>query len=57
MVIRSYEIDTISCINDLKLFSNDKLFVFVVCSDDIPNFVCSMMDIHEINVEFLLNQS
>ena len=41
MVVRSFEIDTISCINDLKLFSNDKLFVLVVCSNDIPNFLCS----------------
>ena len=37
MIIRSFGIDTISCINDLKLFSNDKSFVLVVCFDDISN--------------------
>ena len=40
---RSFYIDTVSCINDLKLFSDDKLFVLVVCSDDIPNVLCSSM--------------
>ena len=32
------ENDIISCINDLELFSNNKLFVLVACSDDIPHF-------------------
>ena len=39
MVIRSFDIDTVSCINELKVFSNDKLFVLFVFSDDTPNFL------------------
>ena len=39
MVIRSFESDKISCINDFKLFSNGNLIVLFVCSDDTPNFL------------------
>ena len=54
MIMRSFESDTISFINDLRLFSNDKLFVLVVCSDDISIFstffydvIVEPMNIHE----------
>ena len=53
MVVRSVDIATVNCINNLKLFSNDKLFVLVVCSVNIPNsmflydVLVELMNIHE----------
>ena len=43
MVIRNFGTETISRGNDLKLFSNDKLFVLVICFYDIQNFLCASM--------------
>ena len=39
-MIKCFETETIRCINGELLFSNDKLFVLVVCLNDIQNFVC-----------------
>ena len=53
MVVRSVDIATVRCINNLKLFPNDRLFVLVVCSVNIPNSIflydvlVELMNIHE----------
>ena len=54
MEIQSFETEIIRCINGELLFSNDKLFVLVVCLNDIQNFpmcfydvIVELMNIHE----------
>ena len=45
-MIKSFETETIRCINDELLFSNDiKLFVLVVCLNNIQNFHMCFYDI------------
>ena len=39
MAISSFETETVSCINDLELFSNDEFFVLVVCFEEIQNLL------------------
>ena len=47
MMIKSFETETIRCINGELLFSNDKLFVLVVCLNDIQNFPMCYSGTHE----------
>ena len=54
-MIKSFETETIRCINGELLFSNDKLFALVVCLNHIQNFpmcfydvIVKLMNIHEI---------
>ena len=54
-MIKSFETETVRCINGELLFSNDKLFVLFVCLNDIQNFpmcfydiIVELMKIHEI---------
>ena len=63
MVIKSFEIETIRCINGELLFSNEKLFVLVVCLNDIQNFpmcfydiIVEFMNIHEMKSQ-ITNQA
>ena len=42
-MIKSFETETISYINGFKLFLNDKLFVSVVCLNDIQSFLSASM--------------
>ena len=55
MMTIGFETETVRCINGELLFSNDKLFVLVVCLNDIQNFpmcfydiIVELMNIHEI---------
>ena len=56
--------DTIRCINGELLFSNEKLFVFVVSLNDIQNFpmcvydfIVEFMNIHEIKAKLQIKLS
>ena len=62
-MIKSFETETIRCINGELLFSNDKLFILVVCLNDIQNFhmcfydiIVELMNIHEIKSQ-IANQA
>ena len=62
-MIKSFETETIRCINGELLFSNDELFVLVVCLNDIQNFpmyfydiIVELMNIHEIKSQ-ITNQA
>ena len=62
-MIKSFETETIRCINGALLFSNDKLFALVVCLNDIQNFpmcfydvIVELMNIHEIKSQ-ITNQA
>ena len=63
MMIKSFETETIRCINGELLFSNDKLFVLVVCLNEVQNFpmcfydiIVELMNIHEIKSQ-ITNQA
>ena len=63
MMIKSFEIETIRYINGELLFSNNKMFVLVVCLNDIKNFpmcfyniIVELMNIHEIK-SLITNQA
>ena len=62
-MIKSFETETIRCINGESLFSNDKLFVLVKCLNGIQNFpmcfydiIVELMNIHEIKSQ-ITNQA
>ena len=64
MMIKSFETETIRCINGELLFSNDKLFVLVVCLNDIKIFpmcfydtIVELMNIHEIKAKLQIKLS